>query len=354
MASANVCDPKKPIRVAIVGAGYFARFHFDGWSRVPGVTVVAAADLDAVKLATMAKDFAVPHTFASVEAMLDATHCDVLDIATPSPTHSAFVKLGLERGLTVVCQKPFCTSLAEARAVTALAAADPSKLIIHENFRFEPWYREAKRQLDGGVLGEIYQITFRMRPGDGQGPDAYLSRQPYFQKMPRFLVRETAIHFIDTFRYLLGEIEGLIADLRRLNPAIAGEDAAHILFTFRSGARGFFDGNRLADHVADDRRKTMGEMWIEGSKGTLRLDGFGRLFLREHGKNAENEVKFAWNDRGYGGDCVHLFLAHVANHLHTGTPLETAAQDYLRNLEIEESVYSSQQRRHYVIIAESD
>ncbi|MEO0763052.1 MAG: hypothetical protein AAFZ09_14815, partial [Pseudomonadota bacterium] len=61
---------------------------------------------------------------------------------------------------------------------------------------------------------------------DGQGPDAYHARQPYFQRMPRFLVHETAVHWIDTFRYLMGEAETVYADLRRLNPAIAGEDAA--------------------------------------------------------------------------------------------------------------------------------
>jgi D-apiose dehydrogenase len=341
----------QPIRIAVVGAGYFSRFHFDGWARIPGVSLVAAADLDASKLAAMAQEFSVPETFASVEAMLGATACDVLDIATPPPTHAAIVKLGLARGLTVVCQKPFCTSLDEARTTIALTASAPDKLIIHENFRFEPWYRETKRLLNAGALGDIYQITFRLRPGDGQGPDAYLARQPYFQRMPRFLVRETAIHFIDVFRYLLGEIETVTADLRRLNPAISGEDAAHILFTFSSGARGIFDGNRLADHAADDRRKTMGEMWIDGAKGTLRLDGFGRLWLRKHGENPEAEISFPWQDRGYGGDCVYAFQRHIAEHFAIGTPLETVAADYIRNLEIEDGVYRSHLAERRVIIS---
>ena len=98
-------------------------------------------------------------------------------------------------------------------------------MIVHENFRFSPWYREAKRLLDSGSLGTPHAISFRLRPGDGQGVDAYLSRQPYFQKMPRFLVFETAIHFIDTFRYLMGEVEAITARLRRINPVILGEDA---------------------------------------------------------------------------------------------------------------------------------
>ena len=37
---------------------------------------------------------------------------------------------------------------------------------------------------------------------------------------------------------------------------------------FKNGIRGLFDGNRLSDHIAEDRRLTIGEMLIEGSKGT--------------------------------------------------------------------------------------
>lgn len=344
----------KPIRVAIAGAGYFARFHFDGWSRLPGVTIVALADLDASKRAAMTRDFAVPATFDTAEAMLDAVKADVLDIATPPATHAAHCRLGLARGMTVVCQKPFTTTLEEARATATLAGDEPHRLIVHENFRFEPWYREIKRHLDQDVLGDLYQITFRMRPGDGQGPDAYLARQPYFQKMPRFLMRETGIHFIDTFRYLFGEIESVSADLRRLNPAIAGEDAALVTFAFRSGARGLFDANRLADHVADDRRKTMGDLLIEGSKGVIRLDGDGRLSIRRFGENTETAISYQWQDRGYGGDCVYLFLAHVAAHLQSGQPLETTAKVYLENILIEDAVYRSHREKRHVIIGSID
>ena len=54
-----------------------------------------------------------------------------------------------------------------------------------------------------------------MRPGDGQGKDAYFNRQPYFQKMERFLIHETAIHLIDVYRYLFGDIKSVFASLSR-------------------------------------------------------------------------------------------------------------------------------------------
>jgi D-apiose dehydrogenase len=212
--------------------------------------------------------------------------------------------------------------------------------IAHENFRFQPWYREARRLIDQAALGEVHNIGFRLRPGDGQGPRAYFERQPYFQQMPRFLIHETAIHMIDTFRFLLGEMGGVFARLRRLNRHIKGEDAGLVLFEFASGAAGVFDGNRLVDFVADDPRLTMGEMLLEGAAGTLRLDGFGRLWLKPQ-RGSEREHAYEWQNQGYGGDSVRALQRHVVAHLRSGAPLENAGAAYLRNLEIEEAIYRS-------------
>jgi predicted dehydrogenase len=272
--------------------------------------------------------------------MLDATRPDLLDVATPPAAHRPILEAAAQRGVHVICQKPFGGDLATARDMVRIAAAAGITLVVHENFRFMPWYREARRLLDQGRLGEPYGISFRLRPGDGQGPHAYLERQPYFQTMPRFLVHETGIHLIDVFRFLLGEVNGVFARLRRLNPAIAGEDAGCVLFDFASGASGLFDGNRLAGFPAANPRLTMGEMLLEGSDAALRLDGFGRLFLKPH-KGAERQHAYAWQDQGFGGDCVFALQQHVVRHLRDGAPLENAGSAYLRNLEIEEAIYRS-------------
>jgi predicted dehydrogenase len=218
---------------------------------------------------------------------------------------------------------------------------------VHENFRFMPWYREARRLLEAGALGLPHNVGFRLRPGDGQGATAYLDRQPYFQAMPRFLIHETAIHLIDVFRYLLGEVGGVFARLRRLNPHIQGEDAGYIVFDFESGAAGLFDGNRLVDFPADNPRLTMGEMLLEGSDATLRLDGFGRLWLKPH-KGEECQHAYEWRNEGFGGDCVHALQRHVVAHLLQGAPLENPGEAYLRNLEIEEAIYRSAQSGRWV------
>ena len=222
-----------------------------------------------------------------------------------------------------------------------LAKAAGTTLAVHENFRFQPWYRRLREELNAKRLGTLYQVRFALRPGDGQGPLAYLDRQPYFQSMERFLVRETGIHFIDVFRYLCGEPQAAWADLRRLNPAIAGEDAGLFVLEYGDGLRAVFDGNRLSDHAAEDHRLTLGEMTLEGEHGTLILNGRGELQWRRKGQTESRRLPCEWKAAGPGGDSVFRYQQHVIDHLERGSTLENRADDYLRNLEIEEIIYRS-------------
>jgi D-apiose dehydrogenase len=329
------------LRVATIGAGYFSQFHYDAWARIDGAELVGVCDLDQTRVSETAARWNITQAFTDAVEMLDQIKPDLVDIITPPSAHLNLIRLAANRHIHVICQKTFCRSIEEAKDAVQVAKAADILLVVHENFRFQPWYTEIKRRLDSGSLGQIYQATFRLRPGDGQGPDAYLNRQPYFQKMNRFLVHETAIHFIDTFRYLFGEVEGVFADLRTLNPAIVGEDAGIILFRHRSGVRAVFDGNRLVDHPAQNHRFTMGEMIIEAENGILRLDGDGNLFERTFGSNDWRPIAFEKTEVGFGGDSVYRLQRHVVDHLVKDGPIANSAQDYIANLVIEDAIYRS-------------
>lgn len=327
------------VKVAAVGAGYFAQFQYEAWQRLATVDLVATCNRSRDKAEVVAETYAIPHVFTDIDAMLQAVDADFVDIITPPETHLAAVRIAARHGVNVICQKPFCENFEEAREAVQLAEAAGIELIIHENFRFQPWHRKIRKLIEADAIGERYQVTFRLRPGDGQTPNAYLDRQPYFQKMERFLVHETAIHLIDTFRFLFGEVTAVYADLRRLNPVIAGEDAGTILFDFADGSRGLFDGNRLADHAARNRRLTMGEMLLEGAAGTIELDGDGGITLRQHGANEARAIAYDWRDHAFGGDCVFLLQQAIIDAHLTGEAKENTAADYLRNIAIEEAVY---------------
>lgn len=338
-------------RVLVIGAGYFARFHLAGW-QAAGAQVVGLCDLDRARAAALGAEFGIGTVGEDAATMMDALAPHLVDVVLPPSAQAAVVRTCLQRGLPTICQKPFGLDLAQAEGLARSAAVAGVPLVVHENFRFAPWFREARRLIDAGALGRVHGVSFRLRPGDGQGPRAYLDRQPYFQTMPQLLVRETAVHFIDSFRFLCGEVRAVTASLRRLNPVIAGEDAATVLLEFDDDRQGLFDGNRLNMHPAADQRCTMGEMWLEGSAGVLRLDGEARLWWMPHG-GAEAPHRYASGHGAFGG-AVTALQAHVLMHLQAGTPLENGASDYLANLHVQAAVYRSHHAGRRIAMAGFD
>lgn len=327
-------------RIVMVGAGYWAQFQVEGW-RDAGAPLVAIGNRHIENAQALAQRYGVPRCYSDIATMLDAERPTLVDVVLPPVAQEAAVRAAIERGIPTICQKPFGANLEQAEAMTALAEAAGVPLVIHENFRFAPWFREMRRCIDAGVFGRVHSIAFRLRPGDGQGPQAYLDRQPYFQQMPEFLVRETAVHFIDTFRFLMGDVRAVTARLRRLNPVIAGEDAGLLIFEYDDERTGLFDGNRLNGHPATNLRRTMGEMWLEGEHGVMRLDGHAQLWWQPH---QGTETCHDYDDgtgRGAFGGASTALQAHVLAHLRQGTALENGAREYLANLHVQAAVYHS-------------
>lgn len=330
------------IRTVVAGLGYFSQFHITAWKAHPEATIVGVNDRDAQRAETVGTALDTPFS-EDLPGLVDRTCPDVVDIVAPPPAHAGLIRSVLGKVPMVICQKPFCRSVEEAGAIVQETTDAGTQVVIHENFRFQPWYRDLKEYLDQGAFGQIYSARFALRPGDGRGPDAYLDRQPAFQTMPRLLVHETAMHFIDLFRWLLGDIQSVYADLRRLNPAIAGEDAGTLLMQHAGGVQSLFDGNRLTDHVADNPRLTMGEFELTGEAGTITLDGAGVLRFREFGGTewAALPATHAVDGTSFGGGCVAALIGHVIDHLQTGRALENKAADYLPVMRACEAAYLS-------------
>lgn len=111
-------------RVAIVGARGVGRHHAAWWAaegaRVAGCAG-SAPETAALAAAALADRLghAVPG-FAEVGEMLAATRPDVLDVCSPAALHGTHVRLGLEAGCHVLCEKPFLSD--PARAAGSLVA----------------------------------------------------------------------------------------------------------------------------------------------------------------------------------------------------------------------------------------
>ena len=330
----------KKLKVVGIGAGYFAGFQYRAWNRIPEVEVTAMCNRNTDKASGIMKECGIAKHYTDWREMLEKEKPDVVDVITPPETHLEMCREASDRGIHIVCQKPLAPTMEEARLIVEYVSLKDIRFMVHENWRFQPWYRELKRLLDEGVIGTPHSLYFRSRMGDGWGDNAYIPRQPYFRNYPRFLVYENGIHFIDTFRYLFGEVNTVYADLRKLNPVIRGEDTGMVYFRMENGVRAIWDANRYNEPNFENPRYTFGESLIDGTAGSLRLYPDGTITIQPLGQPEKSQPYDPSRDE-FAGDCVYATQRHFIDCLISGAQFETNGEDYLKSLAVQEAIYKS-------------
>lgn len=316
-----------------IGAGYFAKFQYEAWSRIPEVEIVAVCDQGEEKARAMQEQFSIAKRYTSWTQMLDEAAPDFVDIITPPPVHEEMCAYAAKRGIHVICQKPLAPTFEEAERIVNTVRSAGVRFMVHENWRWQPWYRKIKEIRLAGTIGEFTHIHVLTRLGDGWGDRAYLDRQPFFRDYPRLLIYETGVHFIDTFRYLLGEVKSVYANLRRLNPVIKGEDAGQLLLRFENGATAIWDANRYNETESANPRYTFGEIRIDATGGHLTMDAESNLRIKKLGCAAEN-VDYPRENRNFAGDCVYALQRHFVDCMLSGREFESNGDDYLKTLRV--------------------
>ncbi|TVR51981.1 MAG: gfo/Idh/MocA family oxidoreductase [Puniceicoccaceae bacterium] len=332
----------KILRGVAVGAGYFSHFQYEAWNRLPEATLVALCNRNLTRGEEAARRHGVPKVYGigDYERMLDEQRPDFVDIITPPETHLELVEQAAARGIAIICQKPLAPDWEGSVAVVEAARRAGVRFMVHENWRWQPWYREIRRQLDAGAIGDLFSIAVRMRMGDGWPEDAYLDRQPFFRDYPRLLIFETGVHFLDTIRFLAGEAETVFARLQKRNPAIRGEDAGQVVVGFPDGRTALLDASRYNEADCEDPRYTFGTVRLDGAQGHLELDTKGGLTLKPLGQPSR-KINYTHERRGFAGDCVFALQRHFVDSMLHDRPFESTGEDYLKTVRLVEAVYES-------------
>jgi predicted dehydrogenase len=324
----------KPLRVALAGAGMISWFHLTAWRKLDErVRVVAVCDPDQDKAARRAEEFAIPNVYREAEAMFAAEAIDALDVASPRATHASWVGAAAERGIDVLCQKPMTPTLAESEALVHRVEGKV-RLMVHENWRFRPWYRELKRWITAGDLGDVLlarmsMITSGMLP-DASGRRPSLERQPFMQHEERLMIAEVLIHHLDVMRYLCGELAVVGARAARTVPDVAGETTAAIFLQTASGAPIEVTGTLAAPGYP---ARPPDRLEMVGSKASVTFENSELRLLGDHPRRERYD-----RDHGYQASFDGV-IAHFVGCLETGAPFETGPEDNLKTLRLVEDAY---------------
>lgn len=331
------------MRVLLVGSGFVSPFHLAGWARAGG-DVVGIVSPDEATARVRAAAFAISEVHADVAPALQALRPDVVDICSPVECHLVHVKLAAAAGAHVICQKPLAPTLAEAIEATECARTAGIRLMVHENFRFRPWFRALKAAIDAGRIGRPFYLRSDLRIA-GTVPTARhpvpwsLARQPFFRQLPRFIVLESVIHQIDVARFLLGEPTAVVAMLQRVSPEVAGEDVASLLLRFPN-AHAVIERSYATLGDADPPA-TSEDVRVEGTRGLARVlrTGEVEIVVETGGETAIERLELDRADaypRSYADT-----IAHFAAALRSGAPFETGSEDNLRTLDATFAAYRS-------------
>ncbi len=128
--------PAPRLRVAVVGTGHLGRHHARILAALRGAELAAVHDADPAAGRRVAEAHGVPH--APSLAALDGLGLDAVTIAAPTRHHHAIAKRFLERGLSVLVEKPMTSTLAEAEDLVKLARRRGRVLMVGHVERFNP------------------------------------------------------------------------------------------------------------------------------------------------------------------------------------------------------------------------
>ncbi len=145
----------KKFRIGIIGLG-MGKSHIEGYQSHPAGEVVAVADMDEARLATVAEKYNIPSTYTDAARMLAEEKLDIVSVVTPNKFHKDLTIAALEAGCHVLCEKPMAMNAAEAEEMLAASKKCDRRLMINFSFRFRPQSFAMKKLIEAGELGNIY------------------------------------------------------------------------------------------------------------------------------------------------------------------------------------------------------
>jgi predicted dehydrogenase len=213
---------QEPLRVAIVGLGYWGPNIVRNLHEMPAAEVVAVCDRREEALDAVGRRYPALHRTADFEEVIDDSSVEAVVVATPVSTHHGLAQEALETGKHVFVEKPLAAS--SGHAVNLVELADERGLVLMpgHTFLYSPSVRMVRDLITSGEIGEVYFVsTSRVNLGIHQ-PDVSV-------------VWDLGPHDFSILRYWLGELPATVAAMTRecVTPNIP--DVAFIHLAFGSG-----------------------------------------------------------------------------------------------------------------------
>lgn len=259
----------KRIRIGQAGLGRLGRTHAKNIAfRVPGAELAAVASPVQAELDFAKNELGVDKLYTDIAAMCADPDLDAIAIITPSTQHPEHIRIALESGKHIFCEKPLAVTVEECREIEKLVEAHPDQIFMLGFMRrYDPSYAYAKKKIDEGAIGTPYLVK-----AIGVDPDADAESLLDSGYVPRSggLFMDMASHDIDLMRWFMGsEIDSIVSVGTTVKHARFTEqgdvETAIAQMTFKNGGLGQLHIGRASVPGYDI------ETEIIGTEGSLRV-----------------------------------------------------------------------------------
>ena len=189
------------MKVGIVGSGLISGHHLRAISDYATCEIVGIADRDIARARAQAQRFNVPHTFASLGALLELKP-DVVHVLTPPDSHADLVIEALEGGAHVYVEKPMAIAPADCDAMIKAATRVGRQLCVGHCWNYIPVIAKAQRLIASGAAGEILQVAASFNYDILRNPT--FGAGHWSSKLPGGLLEDLAVHLVSVLIRLLG------------------------------------------------------------------------------------------------------------------------------------------------------
>jgi predicted dehydrogenase len=180
---------------------------------------------------------------------------DIVSIVTPNHMHFAPAKLALENGFHVICDKPVCFNLAEAKKLKTIIEKTKLCFALTHNYTGYPMIKEARHLVKKGVIGKIRKVVVEYPQGwlsfaaekTGTNKQAEWRTDPERSGIAG-AIGDIGTHAENLAEYVTGlKIEELCADVSTFVKGRLLDDDANMLLRFNNGAKGILHCSQVCN-----------------------------------------------------------------------------------------------------------